>query len=102
MWESRQFFSFITTSYQIVSQWKEILLVWPQPAKRVFAAEQLRFTATYSLVYRFLKQQSQNKAAEAVKKAAEPVVDLRDDIEQKGPPLEDIIQEWKTKANIKS
>lgn len=59
-------------------------------------------TATYTLIYRFLKQQSQHKAAEAVKKAAKATVVLRDDIEQEGPPLEDIIKEWKTKENTKS
>lgn len=59
-------------------------------------------TATYTLIYRFLKQQSQHKAAGAVKKAAKAIVVLRDDIEQEGPPLEDIIKEWKTKENTKS
>ncbi|KAH0830710.1 hypothetical protein J3R83DRAFT_2188 [Lanmaoa asiatica] len=56
-------------------------------------------TATYTLIYHFLKQQSQNKAAGAVKKAARACVVLRDDIEQEGPALEDIIKEWKTKEN---
>lgn len=58
-------------------------------------------TATYTLIYRFLKQQSQNKAAEEVKKAAKAFIILRDDIEQEGPSLEDIIKEWRAKENTK-
>jgi hypothetical protein len=58
--------------------------------------------ATYTLIYRFLKQQSQNKAAEAVKKAAKAFVVLHDGIEHKGPPLEDIVQTWRTKEDTKS
>jgi hypothetical protein len=61
-----------------------------------------RPTATYTLIYRFLKQQSQNKAAEAVKKAAKAFVVLHDGIEHKGPPLEDIVQTWRTKEDTKS
>jgi hypothetical protein len=59
-------------------------------------------TATYSLIYHFLKKQSQNKAAEAVKKAAKVFVVLRDDIEQEGPQLEDIVKQWKAKQSAKS
>ncbi|KAG9318627.1 hypothetical protein JVU11DRAFT_720 [Chiua virens] len=85
-----------------VDSWKDTSPVYLQPVKPVYTAEQLP-TATYGLIYRFLKQQSQNKAAEAVKKAARNIVVLRDDIEQKGPPLEDIIGEWKqSKENTKA
>ncbi|KIK94288.1 hypothetical protein PAXRUDRAFT_828150 [Paxillus rubicundulus Ve08.2h10] len=57
--------------------------------------------ATYTLVYNFLKKQSHRKAAEAVKKAAKDFVVLRDDIEQEGPQLEDIVKQWKAKQNAK-
>ncbi|KAF9246377.1 SRP40, C-terminal domain-containing protein [Melanogaster broomeanus] len=59
-------------------------------------------TATYTLVYHFLKKQSQRKAAEAVKKAAKDFVVLRDDIEQEGPQLEDIVKQWKAKQSANS
>jgi hypothetical protein len=53
------------------------------------------------LIYNFLKKQSHGKAAEAVKKAAKGSVVLRDDIEQEGPQLEDIVKQWKAKQNTK-
>ncbi|KAF8844812.1 hypothetical protein BDN67DRAFT_962251 [Paxillus ammoniavirescens] len=58
--------------------------------------------ATYTLIYNFLRKQSHRKAAEAVKKAAKDSVVLRDDIEQEGPQLEDIVKQWKAKQNAKS
>lgn len=50
---------------------------------------------TYSLIYGFLKQQSQTKAADAVKKAARSVIVLKDDFKLEGPPLDEIVKQWK-------
>ena len=51
--------------------------------------------ATYTLIYSFLKTQSQAKAAEAVKKAAKDIVVLKDDVKLEGPSLDKIVQDWK-------
>ncbi|KAG1743941.1 hypothetical protein EDD22DRAFT_293072 [Suillus occidentalis] len=50
---------------------------------------------TYSLIYGFLKQQSQTKAADAVKKAARSIIVLKDDFQLEGPPLDEIVKQWK-------
>ncbi|KAG1778513.1 hypothetical protein EV702DRAFT_156883 [Suillus placidus] len=50
---------------------------------------------TYSLIYAFLKQQSQTKAADAVKKAARNIIVLKDDLQLEGPPLDEIVKQWK-------
>lgn len=91
----------ILRSRKLLDSWKGTSLVCPTPPRSCSWLSRVP-TATYALIYRFLKQQSQNKAAEAVKKAAKQFVVLRDDIEQKGPPLEDIIKEWKTREDTKS
>lgn len=52
---------------------------------------------TYTLIYSFLKKRSHPKAAEAVKRAAKGVVVLRDDIEHRGPELDEIVNEWRTR-----
>lgn len=51
--------------------------------------------ATYTLIYSFLKKQSQNKAAEAVKNAAKDVVVLKDGVDVDGPPLDEVVKMWK-------
>jgi hypothetical protein len=50
---------------------------------------------TYSLIYVFLKQQSQAKAADAVKKAARNIIVLKDDLQLEGSPLDEIVRQWK-------
>ncbi|KAG2116530.1 uncharacterized protein F5147DRAFT_347538 [Suillus discolor] len=50
---------------------------------------------TYSLIYAFLKQQSQTKAADAVKKAARNIIVLKDDLQLKGSSLDEIVKQWK-------
>lgn len=50
---------------------------------------------TYSLIYGFLKKQSQSKAADAVKKAARSIIVLKDDFQPEGPPLDEIVKQWK-------
>lgn len=50
---------------------------------------------TYSLIYAFLKKQSQTKAADAVKKAARNVIILKDDLQLEGPHLDEIVKQWK-------
>ncbi|KAG1756312.1 uncharacterized protein EDB91DRAFT_7053 [Suillus paluster] len=50
---------------------------------------------TYSLIYAFLKKQSQTKAADAVKKAARSVIVLKDDFKLEGPHLDEIVKRWK-------
>jgi hypothetical protein len=43
----------------------------------------------------FLKQQSQTKAADAVKKAARNVIVLKDDFQLESLPLNEIVKQWK-------
>ncbi|KAG2061497.1 hypothetical protein BDR06DRAFT_946942 [Suillus hirtellus] len=50
---------------------------------------------TYSLIYAFLKQQSQTKAADAVKKAARNIIVLKDDLKLEGSSLDEIVKQWK-------
>ncbi|KAG2364511.1 SRP40, C-terminal domain-containing protein [Suillus spraguei] len=58
---------------------------------------------TYSLIYVFLKQQSQTKAADAVKKAARNIIVLKDDLQLEGSPLDEIVKQWKeSRANNSS
>ncbi|KAG1891470.1 hypothetical protein F4604DRAFT_1706515 [Suillus subluteus] len=58
---------------------------------------------TYSLIYVFLKQQSQTKAADAVKKAARNIIVLKDDLQLEGLPLDEIVKQWKeSRANDSS
>lgn len=52
-------------------------------------------SATYTLIYSFLKNQSHAKAAEAVKKAAKEFVVLKDGIDVEGPPLDEVVKMWK-------
>ncbi|KIK08163.1 hypothetical protein K443DRAFT_585676 [Laccaria amethystina LaAM-08-1] len=51
---------------------------------------------TYTLIHSFLRKQSHNKAADALKKAAKAIVILKDDIEIEGPQLDEIIQIWES------
>lgn len=54
-----------------------------------------QISATYTLIHSFLRKQSHNKVADALKKAAKALVILKDDIEIEGPQLDEIIQIWK-------
>ena len=52
--------------------------------------------ATYSLVYTFLKTNSHDKAAAALKKSAKDVVALEDSMDVDGPSLDKIVEQWRT------
>lgn len=58
--------------------------------------------ATYTLIYSFLKTQAHIKAAEAVKKAAKDVVELKDDMEVDGPSLKEVVESWKAAQGSKA
>jgi len=52
--------------------------------------------ATYTLIHAFLLENSHEKVAKALKKAAKDVVILRDEAPTDSPPLNEIIAQWKT------
>lgn len=52
------------------------------------------FTATYAAIHAFLSTHGHNKAALAVKKAAADTVILKDDVEMKHAPLEELVKTW--------
>jgi hypothetical protein len=52
--------------------------------------------ATYSLIYAFLNARGDSKAAAAVKKAAQPVIVLKDNVSaQAGSELEQAVKLWR-------
>lgn len=64
--------------------------------------ERLYPLATYTLIYSFLKKQSQTKAAEAVKNAAKDVVVLKDGVKVDGPSMEEVVKMWKALTVVSS
>ena len=51
--------------------------------------------ATYALIHAFLMKRSHTKVALVLKKAVKDVVILKDDIDIKGPQLDEIVKQWK-------
>ena len=66
-----------------------------------FVLIQTPITATYTLIYSFLKTQAHTKAADAVKKAAKDVVELKDDMEVDGASLKEVVKSWKATQSPK-
>lgn len=53
------------------------------------------FTATYTLIYDFLKKQSLTKTADALKKEAKSTVVLKDGSKDGGPGLHEMLKQYK-------
>ena len=62
---------------------------------------ELMSPATYSLVYTFLKTNSHDKAAAALKKSVKDVVVLKDDTNTTGVDIDEIVKQWKSLAASK-
>ncbi len=55
-------------------------------------------SATYSLVYAFLKTNAHDKAAQALKKSVKDVVVLEESMDVDGPSLDKIVEQWQTQS----
>jgi len=52
-------------------------------------------TDVYTLIHSFLKERSHTKAASALKKAVTGTITIDDGVENEGPTLQKILEEWR-------
>ena len=74
------------------------MAIWPVSAlfyRQNMSNNPFPLLATYALIYSFLLSQSQDKAAEVVKKAAKDIIKLKDGGKTDAVSLEEIIRWWK-------